>query len=299
MFRSRFIEVLCVLLFNHILAYTAISESYQDTLFKVDPKPEADSTLLFLNSPDFNSKLDRAIHYQGLADSLHRLSIEWRKEAAKMDDPVLRGRLQHKIMDIEDSVLVLRSLANEEFRMLSESIPQISMESQVHPFLLKDTVLNGITVYNYNLTDEFKLRLEEIRTPARIDTEPSGKGLQEKIEDRPVEFVGLKVSDSSPYGEGKPFERNFSVPPGVFYRIQLAVYQRELQSDHFGGLSPITTEYIPERDLTRYFVGKFTRMDDAKIALTKVRALGFPDAFVIGYYNGVKSSFSKLRALEE
>jgi hypothetical protein len=69
--------------------------------------------------------------------------------------------------------------------------------------------------------------------------------------------------------------------------------------DHFGGLSPITTEYIPERELTRYFAGKFSRMEDAKAALVRVRALGYPDAFIIGYYDGVRVSFSKLRALEK
>ncbi len=112
-------------------------------------------------------------------------------------------------------------------------------------------------------------------------------------------YTGLIISDASPYGPGKPFERDYTIPPGVFYRIQLAVYRKILPTDHFGGLAPITTEFIPERDLTRYFAGKFSHMEDAKTALVKVRALGYPDAFIIGYYDGVKVSFSKLKALEK
>ena len=68
---------------------------------------------------------------------------------------------------------------------------------------------------------------------------------------------------------------------------------------HFGGLAPIMAEEIPGRNLTRYYVGKFTRMEEARKALNRVRSLGYRDAFIIGYYNGQKSSFSKLKALEE
>ena len=111
--------------------------------------------------------------------------------------------------------------------------------------------------------------------------------------------TGFRISDVSPYNEDNPVERDFILPKGVFYRIQLAVYRNELAADHFGGLSPITTEAIPDRGLTRYFVGKFTRMEDVRSALVKVRALGYPDAFIVGYYDGQKSSFSKLKALEK
>ena len=72
----------------------------------------------------------------------------------------------------------------------------------------------------------------------------------------------------------------------------------DLAPDHFKGLSPITTEKIPDKNLIRFFVGKFYRFEDARSALVKVRAYGHTDAFIIGYYNGTKGTFTKLQELE-
>ncbi len=253
------------------------SQGVSDTLHPKDVQKK-DSTLLLLDSPEFNKNLDQAILYQEQADNLNRQSIEMRKEAARIDDPIERGQLQKKIILVEDSVQVLRTMANEQFLILNESLPDYMKEKQgeesIHPFLVKDTVLNGITVYNYVLNEEFMASLEEIRKP---------------LEAAPV--VSVPKTEKS-------FEKDYTIPRGVFYRIQLAVYRNPLAADHFGELRPITTENIPERDLIRYFVGKFTRMDDARAALVKVKAMGYPDAFIVGYYDGVKASFSKLKALE-
>jgi hypothetical protein len=229
-------------------------------------------------------------------------------------------------------MVILRQLANEEFRDLLADLPESSGRIRVHPFLVADTVLNGITVYNYNLSPEFMARLQEIRKPPAGTGQKSGKDEEMasaavdngKTRDSPdnagtlerskapdpksasphsgpadIPETGLLILDSAPYGPGKPFENDYSLPRGVFYRIQLGVYRNPVPMDHFGGLSPITTEYIPERELTRYFAGKFRRMEDAKAALVRVRALGYPDAFIMGYYDGVRVSFSKLKALEK
>jgi len=307
-----------------------LSDTLNETSTAENMDPVADSTLIYLMGTTFNRMLDQAIDYQRKADSLQRLSVEWRKQAARMDDPVSRGRIQKQIVQIEDSVAIFTNLANEHFSYLNAGIPEKAKKEPQHPFLIKDTVLDGITVYNYNLNEEFITLLEEIRTPkgdaitdqvavVKKDVSSTGaKGPLPAVSKVPpasgpsdtespaaglpaagLPAAGFRIYDTSPYSGDNPVERDYTIPPGVFYRIQLAVYRNELQADHFGGLSPITTEAIPERGLTRYFVGKFTRMEEVRTALVKVRALGYPDAFIVGYYNGQKSSFSKLKALEK
>jgi hypothetical protein len=301
MFKSAFNGTLCQVLLFVLMSGPADSAPLPDTI------AVRDSVLEYLDAPAFNRMLDRAIVYQKRADSLERLAVEWRKEASGMDDPVSRGRLQGRIVQIEDSAGIYNMLANEHFDFLSASLPEEREEIPRHPFLVRDTVLNGITVYHYNLTDEFMARLDAIREepdaggsgPAAA-RESAGSGHTAEGEKLPSrETTGFRILDSSPYGPGKPFERDFTLPPGVFYRIQLAVYSKSVEPGQFGGLTPITTESVPGQELTRYFAGKFTRIDQAKAALTKIRAMGYPDAFIIGYYNGQKSSFSKLKALEE
>jgi len=348
MFKSYISRAGCLVLASFISAFTVFGTGLQDSIPGTGPgddkelenTPEhvvghmIDSTLVYLQGTIFNRMLDQAIDYQRKADSLQRLSVEWRNQAARMDNPVNRGRLQKRIVQIEDSVVIFTNLANEHFSYLNAGIPERAKKEPRHPFLIKDTVLDGITVYNYNLNDEFMALLEEVRKPASADTDRlKGYPVTDQVSvvmkevspasklppDSGSSYTGpsdtsppvtgpaaakstaarFKIFDTSPYSDNNPFERDYTIPRGVFYRIQLAVYRSELAADHFGGLSPITTEAIPERGLTRYFVGKFSRMEEVRTALVKVRALGYPDAFIVGYYNGQKSSFSKLKALEK
>jgi len=260
-----------------------LSACLQPGLYAFPP----DSAGVFFRDRTFNRFLDKAIMYQQKADSLHMRTIAWRKEAQKMYDCAQRSALQQKIMQVEDSTEFYREMAREYFAYLNGLVPQKTARS---PCLEKDTVLHGITVYQYRLTDEFLEKLnhidEAMPSPGASGEKPAGPA------------INFRIYKQSPYSAAQAFEHDFPLPAGVFYRIQLAVYKNPLAPDHFGGLAPITTEKIPGKDLTRYFVGKFYRLGDAKDALRKVRAYDHPDAFIIGYYNGKRGTFDKLQELE-
>ena len=247
----------------------------------------ADTTQVFYEDKTLNGFLDRAIIYQQKADSLNELSIEWRKEIMKMDDPAERTALQRRIAVAEDSTGIYREMASVYFAYVNSRLP---VEKRLSPWLVKDTVLDGITVYQYRLTDDFLAKLNEktevISTLGESELDPSDRGFN------------FKIYNQSPYNAAQTFEYDFPLPAGVFYRIQLAVFKNRLAPDHFKGLSPITTEKIPDKNLIRFFVGKFYRFEDARSALVKVRAYGHTDAFIIGYYNGTKGTFTKLQELE-
>lgn len=312
MFKSSYLRIMCTLLISLFLIWQGASAGFRDTLS--GPVPDT----IHPYTPEFNRLLDRAIHLQHRADSLRRLTIEWRKTADKMDDPVSRGRLQKKIMQAEDSVRSYQMLADKQWRSLSSQVPAASRYEPPHPYLVIDTVMKGITVYKYNLSDEFMEKLAGTRNTAGIQRKgpslrkttaekqipaesrgSSGSKVPVGSQDAGGQDEGFRIFDRSPYGPGKPFERKYNLPKGVFYRIQIGVFSQAVPADQFGGLWPITSESVPVKELTRYFVGKFTRMDDARKALAKVKAMGYSDAFIIGYYNGQRSSFSRLKALEK
>jgi hypothetical protein len=321
MFTVNFYRAACLLCILLMMMSRSFCQAEGDTSGNPRDQAPSDSFRMRLEGPEINAILDRAIHFQIRADSFQRVAIEWRKEAAVIDDPVARGRFQKRIIVLEDSLEVLRRIADNAFMELQNVLSEIPGYEPVHPYLVRDTILHGITVYRYDLNEEFMEHLAGIREESQPpEVSPSLSGNSVKAEEKaiaeaqgeaanehgggPVERrqpsgEGFTVFEVTPYGPDHPFEHDFTIPPGVFYRIQLAVYRNPLPADHFGGLSPITTEAIPERDLTRYFVGKFRRMDDAREALERVRTLGFSDAFIVGYYDGVKASFSKLKVLEK
>lgn len=247
----------------------------------------ADTSQVFYEDKTLNGFLDRAIMYQQKADSINELSIKWRKEILRMDDPAERTALQIRIALAEDSTGIYREMARVHFVYMNSTLP---VEKQLSPYLVKDTVLDGITVYQYRLSDDFLAKLNEkteaLSASGELELEPSASGFN------------FKIYNQTPYSAGQIFEYDFPLPAGVFYRIQLAVYKNRLDPDHFKGLSPITTEKIPEKNLIRFFVGKFYRYEEARSALIKVRAYGHTDAFIIGYYNGKKGTNQKLQELE-
>jgi hypothetical protein len=248
----------------------------------------ADTTQVFYEDKTLNGFLDKAIIYQQKADLLNNLSIEWRKEVMKMDDPAERTALQRRIAVAEDSTGIYREMARVHFAYMNSRLP---VEKQRSPYLVKDTVLDGITVYQYRLTDDFLAKLNERTEALSISDEPeldqSGTGFN------------FKIYNQTPYSEAQIFEYDYPLPAGVFYRIQLAVYKNRLAPDHFKGLSPITTEKIPDKNLIRFFVGKFHRYEDARTALVKVRDYGHTDAFIIGYYSGTMAEKEKSREFPE
>jgi hypothetical protein len=244
-----------------------------------------DTTQVLYKDKTFNGFLDRAIMYQQKADSLYALSIEWRKEVMKTDVPSERTALQKRILKAEDSTEIYREMARVHFAYMNGMHP---VEKKLSPYLVKDTVLDGITVYQYRLTDDFLAKLNEKTETISYEPELNLSGTGNNF----------KIYNKSPYSAAQTFEYDFPLPAGVFYRIQLAVYKTRLAPDHFKGLSPITSEKIPDKNLIRFFVGKFYRLEDAKSALVKVRAYGHTDAYIIGYYNGTQSTFNKLQELE-
>jgi hypothetical protein len=73
---------------------------------------------------------------------------------------------------------------------------------------------------------------------------------------------------------------NGDVPPGLIYRIQVAVFRNPVAPGYFKGLSPINGFTNQQNGITTYYAGTFRKYSDAQPALNKVKAEGFKDAFI-------------------
>jgi hypothetical protein len=71
------------------------------------------------------------------------------------------------------------------------------------------------------------------------------------------------------------------VPPGLIYRIQIAVFRNPVTPVFFKGLSPVYGFKITGTDKTIYYAGMFRKNKDAVKALATVKAKGFKDAFIV------------------
>ena len=76
---------------------------------------------------------------------------------------------------------------------------------------------------------------------------------------------------------------------GVFFTIQVGVYSKEVTIGQLNNLSPLNSERTAS-GLIRYSSGVFNSLEEANAVKERIRADGIPDAFVVAYSSGVKTT---------
>jgi hypothetical protein len=89
------------------------------------------------------------------------------------------------------------------------------------------------------------------------------------------------------------------VPPGLIYRIQIAVFRNPVTPAFFKGLSPVYGFKIAGTDKTIYYAGMFRKNTDAVKALVTVKAKGFKDAFIVALLANKSVSSDRAAILEQ
>ena len=92
---------------------------------------------------------------------------------------------------------------------------------------------------------------------------------------------------------------NPEVPPGLIYRIQIAVFRNPVAPSYFKGITPVYGFKIAGTNNTAYYVGMFRRSTDANKALPAVKAKGFKDAFVVALSGNKRVSSDRAAILEK
>ncbi|HZM12930.1 MAG TPA: SPOR domain-containing protein [Bacteroidales bacterium] len=134
--------------------------------------------------------------------------------------------------------------------------------------------------------------------------EQDGKPVPEVSSGAPQQEQGQAYSQfvvlSKPaYSDANPVPFDFRLPPGLIYTIQLAAFKNLVQPSLFKGLFPLYGKKKPDNGVNYYYTGLFRIYEDARQALSKVRAEGFSDAFVIAMMNDAQVSMERAAMLEK
>jgi hypothetical protein len=118
----------------------------------------------------------------------------------------------------------------------------------------------------------------------------------------PNDFKGVYLSDRNDF---KPLNvdadnlipLNPTIPSGVVFKVQICAVKRHVDPKAFNGITPVTGEVTPG-GLIYYMAGLFTTYEDANAEMNKIRAMGgYPDDFVVAYYNGYRIPIYQALAL--
>ncbi len=211
---------------------------------------------------DYSKTLAEALVLQLRADSLARITRDRRILAKETPDAELKKQLVSEIIQSEKEAKATQRLADQKF------------------------------------TEARKLK-SDYQAPHEPDgLITTAESLPVPGESKPVGLDEFDLIERSPYSDSNPIPLGLAVFPGLVYRIQIGVFSKIKPPDAFGGITPILYEHINGNGVYKYYAGLFYSMNAVNGALEKVRAQGFPDAFVVAFENGKPISTEKAREIE-
>ena len=102
-----------------------------------------------------------------------------------------------------------------------------------------------------------------------------------------VKVEGLEIKNNNAYSTNKPIPIDEKIPDGLVFKVQIGAFKTPLPNNTFKGLSPIIGQTTPSGYI-RYMAGNFEQYNSANAVKNDLRNLGYNDAFVVAYYNGVR-----------
>ena len=236
----------------------------------------------------YQETLALALRHQAVSDSLKDLAGDARLKVRESDDPNDKWVWQKQVMVWEKRARDEEEKADQLYALMNEELQKEREESnkKVPEAIEVDRIIDGLTVYRY------------ARSYAGGTTEPGTAASATATSSPPEPLNKFDILDHSPYNEEHPIPMDEEIPPGTYYRIQLGAYGVSIAPDLFGGISPVTGERSKETGLVKYYAGKFSRYEDASTAVPRIHSLGFEDAFIVAWYNGVQVTTQKAKQLE-
>jgi len=252
----------------------------------VDPLSERQEDIPL---PAYQETLAEALKHQAVSDSLKDLAAMARTQVRESDDPNDRWVWQKQIMVWEKRARDEEQTADQLYAQMEQERTIQEESSAVNPpeTIEVDREIDGLTVYRYTKPEPVSKGKPGTQQSSGVKTSPVSQQINR-----------FDILGQSPYSAAKPIPMDVVLPPGTFYRIQLGAYGAALDPGTFGGISPLTGEYLKDRGLIKYYAGKFARYEDASSALPRIHSQGYEDAFIVAWYNGTQVSTQKAKQLE-
>ena len=102
----------------------------------------------------------------------------------------------------------------------------------------------------------------------------------------------LLVKNTNAYTSEKPIPIDEKIPDGLMFKVQIGAFKSPLPNNTFKGLSPVIAQTTPSGYI-RYMAGNFQQYENANAVKNDLKNLGYNDAFVVAYYNGVRINLNE------
>jgi tetratricopeptide (TPR) repeat protein len=230
---------------------------------------------------DYDRTLSEALDYQVKADSLTALAADYKNEFERLpasQKPSGKARID----ELEAAAAGYQKLADEKFS-----------NSDRRAVLKKDSV----TIPPVSKKPEQSTGSPETQ-PLKNSDVPAGSDKSPIVMDEKPVYSVFDIADLKTIKNQKiPIDPE--MPPGLVYRIQIAVFSKPVAPSLFKGITPISGFRVPGTESIRYYAGMFRKSEDAKRALLRVKQAGFRDAFLNAVSDGKVISIDRALLLEK
>ena len=242
---------------------------------------------------EYTELINQALAFQSQSDSLELIVKEMRLATQDEHNFLKKQDMVANYTTLDKESKRLQQIANERFS-LAEQIRNsgqsglIAVRPAENPS--SDNSGSGITLIRYNTDQEVPPSSDTIQPKTDYN-----EGMQAARAVIAEVNLAFNILNASPYSEGSPIPFA-SLPAGLIYKIQLGSYSNTIPENTFGGLTPVSKENADSN--TKYYVGEFSSIKKAREALNRVKEYGYPDAFLVSFFNRKKISVQEAREIE-
>jgi tetratricopeptide (TPR) repeat protein len=234
----------------------------------------------------YDKALSEALEYQAYADSLESIA-EARKDIPENLGYKEKVALKAKITETERRSDSLQKLADIKYN-------EAQAKMNATPFVAKKDSLPSMK------SEKVAARPPVTKaSPDTVTVKPAIKPVSSSVVKSENVFSVFAISNTSATAEGEKIKINPEIPPGLIYRIQVAVFRNPVLPAYFKGITPVYGFRASGAALTTYYAGMFRRKADAGKALLSVKQKGFKDAFVQSFSEGKIVSAERAAILEK
>ena len=169
-------------------------------------------------------------------------------------------------------------LLNQSIKLGNDALNQLNQLPTATPAELETPVVQNTT-----------------NNPPKNITTPNNKPQPESNTNNTkatVKVPGLEVIKGTAYSDTKPIPVDAKIEDGLVFRVQIGAFKTQLANNTFKGLTPLNAESTTN-GYFRYTAGNFNKIENANAVKNDLRGLGYPDAFVVAYYNGKRVSIAE------
>jgi hypothetical protein len=200
-------------------------------------------------------------------------------------------------LNLKKNVLVDVNLSGQEaISLLNQITDSFNVSKNALDVVNKNSIDTPTNVNDKNLNTNATTDTTTVTKTATTATSTNVNNLTDAINtsnvntNNPIVKIkveGLEVKNNNAYTADKPIPIDEKIPDGLVFKVQIGAFKTPLPNNTFKGLSPVIAQTTPSGYI-RYMAGNFEQYTSANAVKNDLRNLGYSDAFVVAYYNGVR-----------